>query len=576
MREVSRMRDIKPVLKLMLLEKKEVLLAALLGFLAAGASVGLLASSGFLISSAALQPPLYTLTASIVLVRFFGLLRAGSRYGERYFSHKATFTILSHIRTHYFDQVVARIPGLFRSKRSGDLLSRITGDVENLQFFFLRVVYPPVVMVLVFLATIIFASLYSFYAAVLLFVGFILTGGVIPSWFAWKTRQKAGRVRETRGTLSTEVTEFMAGYRELKIHGQTKAMSEDVQDLAKAYTSLQQDEQHQLAGSESVNIFAGLMITWLIAFLAALEVQNGSLDGVWLAAMILVSLSVFESANPMASFPKNYESGRQSAERLSLSEGHAMDKNSKEGQALSEAVHTITFRNVSFSHEGSERSVLSGVNAFFERGQRTAIVGASGSGKTSLMQVLLGIHTAEEGDVLVNGQGLGDLDLDSYWSQFSFSLQDNHFFYGSVRENLEVPGTGAADHEMTDVLERLSLSHLALEDLVEEGAGNLSGGERQRLALARAWLRNGPVWLLDEPLSALDADTYDKVIKEVFDVSAKSMMILITHQLRGLEQMDQILVMDQGRIVERGGYHDLMAQKGWLYELHQVDNQMIG
>ncbi|WP_069366032.1 thiol reductant ABC exporter subunit CydC [Salisediminibacterium beveridgei] len=569
------MRDAKPILKLMLLEKKGVMLAALLGFLAAGASVGLLASSGYLISSAALQPPLYTLTATIVLVRFFGLLRAGSRYGERYFSHQSTFTILSHIRTHYFDRVVANIPGMFRTYRSGDLLSRITGDVENLQFFFLRVVYPPVVMLLVFMATIVFASLYSMTAAFLLFVGFLLTGGVIPAWFALKNRHSSANVRLKRGELATEVTEWMSGFRELKMHGQASGKAKDVHHVSKRYATEQEREQQELRGSESVNVLAGLMITWLLTFFVSLEVQNGDLHGVWLAALILISLSVFESANPMASFPKNAETSRQSAERLNLAQSEETPGVIEAESVSVNEIDALQCARCDFTYPSSERKSLEQVSLELNSGTRTAIVGASGSGKTTLMHLLLGIYMPQSGHVLVNGTPLDKVNLEDYWANCRFSLQENHFYYGSVRENLQLANPTVDDQTMLDALSAMALQNLTLDDIVEEEAKNLSGGERQRLALTRAWLQEAPFWVLDEPLSALDMTTYDQVMHKVLAKSRQDIFLLITHQLRGLEKMDQIIVMDKGRIVEQGSYTDLVSAEGWFRELLTIEDELL-
>lgn len=569
------MKDAKPIIKLMLEEKKGVLLAAFLGFLAAGASVGLLASSGYLISSAALQPPLYTLTATIVMVRFFGLLRAGSRYGERYFSHKSTFTILSHIRTHYFDRVVANIPGMFRTHRSGDLLSRITGDVENLQFFFLRVVYPPVVMLLVFMATIVFASLYSMTAAFLLVVGFLLTGVVIPAWFALKNRHSSTNVRSKRGELATEVTEWMNGFRELKMNGQASGKAVDVHHFSQLYTTEQEKEQQELRGNESVNVLTGLMITWLLTFFVSLEVQNGELDGVWLAALILISLSVFESANPMASFPKNAETSRQSAERLNLTQsGKSGDSNEPTSAPLN-GIQAVQCDTCDFTYPGNERKSLEQISLELNAGTRTAIVGASGSGKTTLMHLLLGIYAPQSGRVLINGTTFEKVNLDDYWSKCRFSLQENDFYYGSVRENLQLADSTVDDKTMQEALEAMVLDHFMLDDIIEEEAKNLSGGERQRLALARAWLQQAPFWVLDEPLSALDMSTCDQIMSKVLLKSRDDIFLLITHQLRGLEEMDQIIVMDKGRIVEKGSYAELVAAESWFCEMLAIEDELL-
>ena len=193
------MRELGFVVKLLMKEKKDIVYSVLLGFLAGLTSVGLFASSGYLISKAALEVPLYALTVMIALLKLFGFTKALSRYGERYFSHRATFTMLANLRVSIYEKLEPLAPGIFSRYRSGDLLSRIVGDVESLQNFFLRVFYPPIILVLVFLSTILFTLYYSVMIALILLGGLLLTGVMIPAFFAWKQRRIKTYLRESRG-----------------------------------------------------------------------------------------------------------------------------------------------------------------------------------------------------------------------------------------------------------------------------------------------------------------------------------------------------------------------------------------
>lgn len=193
------MKDLATVVKLVVLERKDIFLSVFFGYLAGIAAVGLFASSGYLISRAALIPPLYALTVLIAILKLFGFTRAISRYAERYFSHRATFSILSHLRVSFYKKLEPLAPQIFQKYRSGDLLSRIVGDVESLQNFFLRVYYPPIVLVIVFLSTIVFTTFYSAALAVVLLAGLLLTGFVVPVLFAVRQKRINTQVREQRG-----------------------------------------------------------------------------------------------------------------------------------------------------------------------------------------------------------------------------------------------------------------------------------------------------------------------------------------------------------------------------------------
>src|SRR5699024_10757558 len=201
------MKNLTGVIKIMMIEKKDIILSILFGFIAGITAVGLFSASGYLISKAALTPPIYTLMIVVSVVKLLGLISAASRYGERYFSHRGTFTMLSNVRVAFYKRLEPLAPKILHRFRSGDLLSRIVGDVETLQNFFLRVFYPPVVLFLVFLTTILFTVFFSVHVAIILLIGYFLTVFVVPALFTMKQRKINTSVRDRRGELSTETTE---------------------------------------------------------------------------------------------------------------------------------------------------------------------------------------------------------------------------------------------------------------------------------------------------------------------------------------------------------------------------------
>src|SRR5690606_1905100 len=209
------MKDLRMIISVLLMEKKDTVLSIVFGFIAGISAVALFSASGYLISKSALAPPLYTLMILVASVKLLGILSALSRYGERYVSHRGTFTMLSNLRVSFYERLEPLAPSIFGRYRSGDLLARIVGDIESLQNFFLRVLYPPVVLLLIFLGTIFFTTFFSFEIAVLLFVGLIVTTLFVPAYFSYRQSKVDRKVREMRGELSTAVTEFLYGFRDL-------------------------------------------------------------------------------------------------------------------------------------------------------------------------------------------------------------------------------------------------------------------------------------------------------------------------------------------------------------------------
>lgn len=569
------MKDLAIVTKLMMLEKKDILLSILVGFIAGIAGVGLFAASGYLISKAALAPPLYALIVLTSTVKLLGFTRALTRYAERYFSHRATFTILSNLRVSFFEKIEPLAPGIFQKYRSGDLLARIVGDIESLQNFFLRVFYPPIVLVMVFLSTIFFTTFFSIYAAVVLFIGLLLTGLVVPAIFAVKQRGIDEDVRKSRADLSTEVTEYLYGFRDLKIYQQLDKRETELLHASDQYIEEQKIEGINKLFSQSLNTLVSHVITALVLGLGVYLVANGSLEGLFLAMLVMISITVFEDASPMAAFPIYYHDNQRAARRLfQVVKGDA--KPDREVLIpLPDEVPSVSLNNVTFSFEGEWRPTLKNVSLELDKGSKTAIVGPSGSGKSTILQLLLKLYEPKEGDIQLNGVSLASAEKETLWELSNVVLQENHFFFGTIRDNLLLAGDGLTDAQLQEALQKVMLDRFSLEDHVLEKGANLSGGEKQRLAIARALLKKGRLWLLDEPTSSVDALTEKSIHEQILQQAKNDTLILVSHRLAGMEKMDQIIVMEHGQIVESGSYETLMEKKGYFYEMKEIEKHLL-
>ncbi|MBP3952489.1 thiol reductant ABC exporter subunit CydC [Bacillus suaedae] len=571
------MTDLIHITKLMMKKKKDVLLSILFGYIAGITAVGLFAANGFLISRAAIETSLSVLMTMIAIVKIGSFLRAGSRYAERYYSHRATFTMLSDLRVHFYEKVEGLSASVFQKYRGGDLLSRIVGDVESLQNFFLRVLYPPIIMILVFLSTILFLSFYSVAVVILLAIGLVITGFIIPAYFANKQKRISNEIREDRAHLSTEIAEWFQGFRELKIHQKLENKEQLLLDASDSYIRDQQQEGIQSIYNQSINTIVSLLISWMVLAVGAYLVATGSLDGVFLAMLVMVSLTVFEHSTPMAAFPVHYEDSKKATERLYsvVETNQKTEPQSKEILHYWQTAPSVHLDNVSFTFPDEQRSTLNNITLTLPAGSKTAIVGPSGSGKSTLLQLLLRIVEANEGEIYLNSERIMEMDQEELWKRINVILQENHFFYGTIKENLLLTNNQFSDEQLQQVLDDVDLPHFNLEDQVLEKGQNLSGGEKQRLAMARAVLKESSFWLLDEPTSSLDSWTEQRLYQLLFKQAKEDTVVIVSHRLAGLERMDQIVVMDQGRIVEVGTFNELIEAKGYFYQLKQIEKSVV-
>ncbi|WP_226035184.1 thiol reductant ABC exporter subunit CydC [Aquibacillus saliphilus] len=572
------MRDLQKVIKLMLMEKKDIILAIFLGFIAGISSVGLFAASGYLISKAALTPPFYALIILTSTVKLLGFVKAFAKYGERLYSHRATFTILSNLRVAFFEKLEPLVPNVFHKYRSGDLLGRVVGDVESLQNFFLRVFYPPLVLLLVFVSTIFFTSFYSMAIAVILLVGFLLTAIVIPGLFSLRQMKINGRVRQERGDLSTEITELMYGFRDLKLFQQLDLKQDQLLAQSQTYINEQKQENINKVYSQSFNGFITFIISWFVLAVGAYLVIDGTLDGIFLAMLVMISLTVFEPAAPMAVFPIYMQESRDASTRLY---DVVDDPDIQVSEAtttvdqLPDAAPALIFRDIRFGYMGDWRTTIPKLSLSIPSGSKTAIVGASGSGKSTLLQLVLKLQQVQSGEIYWNQHDISTVSGNAMWEQAKVVLQENHFFYGTIRENLLLADTELDDVLLKSVLAKVQLNLFSLDDHVSENGENLSGGEKQRLAIARALLKKGHLWVLDEPTSSLDSRTEQSIYHHLFAQAENDTLLLVSHRLTGLEKMDQIIVMDHGQIIESGSYSELMEKQGYFYQMKTLEDSLL-
>jgi ATP-binding cassette subfamily C protein CydCD len=537
--------------------------ALVLGALALLCATGLMATSAWLISRASQQPPVLYLMVAVTATRAFGIGRAAIRYAERLTAHDAVFRALAHLRVAVYARLERLAPAGLRGTRRGDLLSRLVADVDSLQDYFLRWLLPAATAATAGLVTAGFTAWLLPEAGAALAVGLLVAGVGIPALSVAVARRAERRIAPARGELSTHVLGLLTGTAEATVAGALPARLKATADADRTLTAL---AARSAAGTALGAGLSALVTGLTVIACAAVGVQAvaaGRLDGVALAVIVLTPLAAFEAVAGMPLAAQQRQRSREAARRVYeiIDAPEPVREPARPAPAPTADPFPIAVRGLTARHAGQPRPALEGVDLDLAPGRRIAVVGPSGSGKTTLAQVLLRFLDREGGTYTLNGQDAADLDGDAVRRIVGLCAQDAHIFDSTVRENLRLARPGAPD---TDLLQALAAARvgLDLDTAVGEHGARLSGGQRQRLALARALLAGFPVLVLDEPAEHLDLPTADALTADLLAATAGRTTVLITHRLHGLAEVDEIVVLDHGRIVQRGTYGELAAADG--------------
>ena len=570
------MKSMTWFIHLMLPSWRRILLALILSTLTITSHIGLMATAAYLLARAALHPPILDLMVTIVGVRFFGLSRAVFRYLERYVSHDVTFRVLNQIRIKFYQGLEPLAPARLLNFRSGDLLSRIVADVEIQQNFYLRVFAPPFVALLVLVGYGFFLASFDLRFSCILAACFLVAGLAIP-WMIKGLSQGVGRqMVDLKAQLNTQVAETLMGMTELVAYGQAQAHLAKIQQTGKKLVKEQRRISRLAALSSALTGLVANLGLWLVLVLGVLLVEKGQLSGVNLGMIALGTFSSFEALYPLALVSHHLEQSRTAAERLLElieTEPAVQDNGADSPQPKG---MDFSFQDVNFRYDQAEPWALKYLTFRIPQQGKVAIVGQSGAGKTSIVNLLLRFWDYNEGNITLGGHSLREYTQEDARSYIGVVTQRTHLFNATIRENLLLAKPKGTEDELIraakqakfhDFIQSLPLGY---NSYIGEGGFKLSGGQRQRLAIARVFLKNTPILILDEAMAGLDPLTEREVMDEVYQLMKGRTTLVITHRLSGLEKMDEILVLDKGQIVERGKHEALLLQKGLYHKLSET------
>ncbi|APC96557.1 heme ABC transporter ATP-binding protein/permease CydC [Francisella frigiditurris] len=546
------MKSLLPFIKLFKNQSQWMLFGTLLAWSAILMGIGLMSLSGWFISyTGYLATTSYAVASTFNFfypaagVRTFSLGRIVSRYGERVFTHEATFKILSDIRVWFYKKLEPLAPSHLLKYKSGDLLGRLVNDVAALDNLYVRIISPTIVFILACLSISIFFCFFSIKLALTTLILSLITGFGTPFISDLLARKKSQQLNENSSALKTQVVEHISSLAELKIF-----------DLDGYHFNKIKEQNSELINSEiklstvsgtgaAIMTFCLGLIIIVTTMIAVSLVESGLLNGAFIALIFLGILALFESIMPL---PLAYQylgktiSAAKRILKITNSKPDIIFDNSNYIQLES---YDISFKDVDFGYT-NDNLILKDFNLEIEDQQKIALFAPTGSGKSTIVNLLARFWDINKGLLTIGEHSIKDFSESQLRDIMTIINQSPHIFNGSIRENLLLANDKATDEQLWNALEKVYMKDyvLSLKNGLDTWTGeygkHLSGGQQKRIALARAFLRESPILIMDEPTEGLDKETEVKVFENIKTLMQNKTVIFITHNKKLTSAFDRI------------------------------------
>ncbi|HIF9344629.1 TPA: heme ABC transporter ATP-binding protein/permease CydC [Photobacterium damselae] len=571
------MRDLVPYLKMYRKHWFGLTLGMILGLATILAAISLLTLSGWFIAASAVAGlTIARETFNYMLpgagVRGFSMARTAGRWGERVVSHNATFKLLADLRIFFFRKLTPLIPGRQTNLRDADLLNRLVADVDAMDHVYLRLVSPLIVGVLSLVAVTVFLSWFDLTIGLTLGAILLALMLLLPVIFYRLGKRNGEALTYSKANYRITLLDWIQGQAELLLFNAEERYRVQAESEQQSLLTAQR-KMANLTGVANAILMAAtgwtlVLITWIAA-----DGVGGNPPDPFVAMVAFATMASFELMMPVAGafqyLGQTLTSARRLNEIIEAKPDTPFDPNGYQAKAQG----NIAIENISYTYYGSEQPVLKQVNLSLKQGEKLAILGRTGCGKSTLLQLLTRNWDPQQGQISLDGIPLPQWQEGALRSAMTVVSQRVDVFNGSLRENLLLAKPQASDAECVQALEQVGLTTLldgqSLDTWLGEGGRQISGGERRRLGIARALLHDAPILLMDEPTEGLDRRTEQQILELLLEHAKDKTVIFITHRLIGLDEMDQICLMDEGRIIEHGKHQQLLAQKGRYAELCQ-------
>lgn len=497
-----------------------------------------------------------SVTMLFVLMILIAILRGVLHYAEQYCNHFIAFKLLAIIRHKVFAALRKLCPAKLEGRDKGNLISIITTDIELLEVFYAHTISPIAIAVLTSTIMIVFIGNYHIYAGIFACIAYLVVGLVIPLWNGKRGGDKGMEFRNSFGELNSFVLDSLRGLDETLQYGQGQQREEQMDDRSKELGNMQKTLSKLEGSQRSFTNMVILLCSFGMLFLDLCLYQNGEIgfDG-----MLVSTISMMGSFGPvvaLSSLSNNLNQTLASGERvLSILEEKPLVEEIEDGKIEDFNAEKFTgaeVEDITFAYE--DEVILKDYSIQFEPGKIVGIHGVSGSGKSTLLKLLMRFWDVQKGNIKVNGKEIKEIQTKVLRDTESYVTQETHLFHDSIANNIAIGKPSATREEIMEAAKKASIHNFIMtlpngyETEVGELGDTLSGGEKQRIGIARAFLHDAPLLLLDEPTSNLDSLNEGIILKSLQESCENKTVVLVSHRKSTMNLADIVYKMEHGRL----------------------------
>ena len=552
-----------------------LILVLFLGFMTFFSGGALMFNSGFLISEAARRPSsIIYIYVPVVLARAFGIARPVFRYVERLTSHNWVLRIVSDFRKKLYQTVEKKASAIQRAHQTGDILSILADDIDHIENLYLRTVFPMVIGWLLYIFVVIGVGSLNWAVGLLLLLLLGIITIIMPLMSVATNGVREFKQHQIQHEFYTNLTDEVMGLGDWLISGRYTDFMNLQKKPIKEIAALRKQDHYFQWWREFFVQFIILLTTITLLVWSAYQFTATKSMANWVAAF---ALAIFPAVSPfvnMSQGASEWPVYRRSSERVNALD--SSDDKPIDQQKLAGSFKELKINQLTFKYQDGNRNVVKHISMDIHPGEKIALLGPSGTGKSTFLKLVVGDLTPTDGEVLINGQNI--LNLQSIRSSlFGILDQQPYLFDTTVMNNVRLGNTNASDQQVKDALAAVGLKDL-IESLpdkydteVQEAGKRFSGGERQRLSLARILLQDAPIIILDEPTVSLDPITEKKLLDKVFELLHDKTIIWVTHHLAGITHVDQVRFMENGEFDMQGTPQELYQTEARFRQLYDLD-----
>lgn len=533
---------VKPMLPIMII----AIILGILGYMCA-ISITVMAGFVFISKVSSLN---YSVDRIFVLLIFMAVMRGVLHYGEQYCNHFIAFKLLAHIRKKVFAQLRRLCPAKLEGRDKGNLISVITTDIELLEVFYAHTISPILIGISVSLIMFIFIAHQSIYAGILSAAAYIVVGALIPLIMGRLGGGSGMQSRENIGRMNSFVLESLRGLDEIIQYGQQSKRLKEIETKSIDLGSYQKQLNSLEAIQRSLTNLAVFAASVGMLFLMLQQYRSGNANYDEMLLSVVAMISSFGPVIALSNLSNNLNHTLASGERvLNLLEEKPLVDEVKEGEDVD--FENAEVKNVDFSYENEK--ILTDMSIKIEKGRMTIIHGVSGSGKSTLLKLLMRFWDVDSGEIAVSGTDIRKINTSSLRKCQAYVTQDTYLFHDSIASNIAISNPDATLEEIEKAAQKASLHDFiaslpeGYETKLGELGDTISGGEKQRIGLARAFLHDAQLLLLDEPTSNLDSLNEGIILKSLTEGAEDKTIVMVTHRESSKSRGDVIIEMDNSR-----------------------------